>query len=71
MDLNLDEQKLLNEFRRLHSEGKSELLDYAAFLLKKYRDVPPEESSSPDNQCPIRKQDEERPEAVKEPIFTE
>lgn len=71
MDLNLDEQKLLNEFRRLHSEGKSELLDYAAFLLKKYRDVAPEESSLPDNQCPIRKQDEERPEAVKEPIFTE
>jgi len=71
MDLKLDEQMLLTEFRRLHPEGKAELLDYAAFLAKKYRDMLPEESSSPDNQCPIRKQDEERPEAVKEPIFTE
>jgi len=71
MDLKLDEQMLLNEFRRLHSAGQAELLDYAAFLVKKYRDITPDESSQPDNQCPIRKQDEERPEAVKEPIFTE
>jgi hypothetical protein len=71
MDLKLDEQKLVIEFRRLHPEGQAELLDYAAFLVKKYRDITPDDSSSPDNQCPIRKQDEERPEAVKEPIFTE
>jgi hypothetical protein len=71
MDLKIDEQKLLIDFRRLHSEGKAELLDYAAFLVKKYHDMAPEESSPPDNQCPVRKQDEERPEAVKEPIFTE
>jgi hypothetical protein len=71
MDLRLDEQKLLAEFRRLTPEGKNELLAYAAFLMKKYKDVVPEEDSSPDNQCPVPKQEEERPEAVKEPIFTE
>jgi hypothetical protein len=71
MDLKLDEQRLLAEFRRLHAEGKEELLDYAAFLVKKYAVPPSEEPASPDNQCPVRKQDEERPESVKEPIFTE
>jgi len=71
MDLKLDEQMLLTEFRHLHAEGKAELLDYAAFLVKKYEVLPSEELSSPDNQCPVRKQDEKRPEAVKEPIFTE
>ena len=71
MDLKLDEQKLLIDFRRLHPDGKAELLDYAAFLVKKYHEIAQDESSSPDNQCPIHKQDEERPEAVKEPIFTE
>lgn len=71
MELKLDEQKLLAEFRRLNPEGKTELLDYAVFLVKKYHEMPPEEHSSPDNQCPVQKQEEERPEAVKEPIFTE
>jgi len=71
MELKLDEQRLLTEFRRLHADGKAELLDYAAFLVKKYAGLPTEEPSTSDNQCPIRKQDEERPEAVKEPIFTE
>jgi hypothetical protein len=71
MDLKLDEQRLLTEFRRLHGEGKAELLDYAVFLVKKYANLSSEELSSSDNQCPIRKQEEERPEAVKEPIFTE
>jgi len=71
MDLNLDEQMLLAEFRRLDPEGKTELLDYAAFLVKKYQEPALEEPPSTDNQCPVRKQEEERPEAVKEPIFTE
>ena len=71
MDLNLDEQKLLAEFRRLDPEGKTELLDYAVFLVKKYQEAAPEELPSTDNQCPVRKQEEERPEAAKEPIFTE
>ena len=71
MELKLDEQKLLLEYRRLSPEGKTELLDYAAFLVKKYLESVPEEAASPDNQCPVRKQEEERPEAAKEPIFTE
>jgi len=71
MDLKLDEQKLLADFRRLNSEGKTELLDYATFLVKKYHEATSDEHSSPDNQCPLRKKDEKRPEADKEPIFTE
>ena len=71
MELNLDEQKLLTDFRRLNPEGKTELLDYAAFLVKKYHESASEEQPSPENQCPVGKREEERPEAVKEPIFTE
>ena len=71
MDLKLDEQILLVDFRRLNPEGKNELLDYAAFLVKKYQEAAPEELPSTENQCPVRKQEEERPEAAKEPIFTE
>ena len=71
MDLKHDEQKLLADFRRLTIEGKAELLDYAAFLLKKYPEPVPGEPTSTVNQCPMDKQKEERPEAVKEPIFTE
>jgi hypothetical protein len=72
MTLKLDEQTLLSEFRRLHPDGKAELLDYASFLVKKYQSRNSEEASSPaDNQCRIGNRAEERPEAVKEPIFTE
>lgn len=71
MDLKLDEQKLLSEFRRLHAAGKAELLDYATFLVKKYQNLPAEEANAPDNQCQLKKQPEARPEAAKEPIFTE
>jgi len=70
MDLKHDEQKLLNGFRSLTPEGKLELLDYAASLLKKYHQPSPGEESSAENQCPLEKA-EERPEAIKEPIFTE
>jgi hypothetical protein len=71
MDLKHDEQKLLAGFRSLSPEGKAELLDYAAFLLKKCSEPVPGEATSSDNQCPLDKKAEERPEAVKEPIFTE
>ena len=70
MDLKHDEQKLLAGFRSLTSEGKMELLDYAAILLKKFHQPSLGEAASTDNQCPLDKP-EERPEAVKEPIFTE
>jgi hypothetical protein len=71
MDLKLDEQTLLADFRHLPAEGKKELQDYAAFLVKKYQDLPAEESARPENQCSIGKGPEKRPEAAKEPIFTE
>ncbi len=71
MDSKHDEQRLLTAFRSLAPEGKAELLDYAAFLLKKKSEPVPGEAASTDNQCPLDKQPEERPEAAKEPIFTE
>ena len=37
MDLKLDEQLLVADFRRLDPAGKKALLDYAAILVKKYR----------------------------------
>ena len=71
MDLKLDEQLLLADFRRLSPEGKKELLDYAAFLVKKFRSHPADVQATPGNQCRLDEQPEERPEAVEEPIFTE
>jgi len=71
MDLKVAEQTLLSEFRRLDPDGKAELLDYASFLVKKYQGRSSEETSAPANQCRIDTPVEKRPEAVKEPIFTE
>ena len=70
MELTHDERRLLDEFRSLTSEGRAELMDYAAFLLKKHRASASSEVESTDNQCHLDKR-EERPEAAKEPIFTE
>jgi len=71
IDLQLEEQLLLTEFRRLDPDGKKELLDYAAFLLKKSNADATGESSKQQNQCRLKDQPQERPETVKEPIFTE
>ncbi len=71
MDLKLDEQTLLANFRHLPAEGKKEFLDYAAFLVNKYSGQPAESGEQPANQCSLDKQPEKRPEAAKEPIFTE
>lgn len=71
MDLKLDEQLLIAEFRRLDQGGRKELLDYAAILVKKSRAGRSEEEAVPANQCRLGEQPEERPEATKEPIFTE
>ncbi len=70
MDLKLDEQLLLADFRRLDPTGKKELMEYAACLAKKCRAANPEEPAT-ENQCPLAEQPEERPEAAEEPIFTE
>ncbi len=71
MDLKLDEQTLLANFRHLPAEGQKEFLDYAAFLVEKYSGQAGEPGVQPDNQCSLGKQPEKRPEAAKEPIFTE
>lgn len=71
MDLKLDEQTLLAGFQSLPPEGRKELLDYAAFLVKKHRELVPQSAEKAENQCSLGKQAEKRPEAAKEPIFTE
>jgi hypothetical protein len=71
MELNLDEQKLLADLQRLPSDGKQELFDYAAILVRKYQKASNVASERPANQCSLGKQAEVRPETVKEPIFTE
>ncbi len=71
MDLKLDEQLLVAEFRRLGPAGKKELLDYASCLAKKQRSDVSGESGHPENQCSLDSGPEERPEAAKEPMFTE
>ncbi len=70
MDLSLDEQRLLAEFRRLSADGKRELIDYATFLNKKHGHATPTEET-PKNQCSLGTPKEARPEAAKEPIVTE
>ena len=71
MDLKLDEQLLVADFRRLDPAGKKALLDYAAILVKKYRSGGDEQQSQAANQCSLDAREEVRPEAVEEPIFTE
>ncbi len=72
MDLKLDEQTLVANYRRLPAEGKKEFLDFAAFLVKKYSGQSAEPGEQqPANQCSLDKQPGKRPEAAKEPIFTE
>ena len=71
MDLKLDEQLLVKNFRRLDPGGKKELLDYAAFLVKKCRSGSSDETVHAENQCSLETKAEERPEAAKDPIFTE
>ncbi len=67
MTLQMDEQKLLAEFRNLSSDAQKELLDYATFLVKKQHSAQEREAGC---QCAL-KQAEKRPETAKEPIFTE
>ena len=71
MDLRLDEQLLVADFRRLDPGAQKELLDYAAFLLKKKRPDAADGPARAKNQCGLDAGPEERPEAVKEPVFTE
>lgn len=66
MELNLEEQTLLATFRSLDELGKKELLRFAAKQHQRDAELAP----SPSGQCKIERE-EDRPEAVSEPIFTE
>jgi hypothetical protein len=46
-------------------------MDYAAVLMRKYRGEGDEQPMQATNQCSLDAPEEERPEAAKEPIFTE
>jgi len=70
MDLTLDEQKLLADFRRLTPAGKDELLEHAV-LLGRRGERTSAEPVPVSNQCRLEPSREVRPEAAKEPIFTE
>lgn len=68
MDLTLDEHRLISEFRRLSPAGKQELLDFASLLQKRKGEATTDDASR--NSCTLDRK-EERPEAAKEPLFTE
>lgn len=70
MDLKLEEQTLIADFRRLPAAGQHEVLDYVAFLRKKHEEGGAVEEPPASDRCTI-KTPEERPEAAKEPLFTE
>ena len=69
--LNWKSNCCITDFRRLDATGKRELLDYAAFLLKKSGADATSELPKLEDQCRLDPRSKERPETVKEPIFTE
>ena len=70
MDLTLDEQHLIANFRKLTPSGKDEMLAYADSLVRRAGIEAQEGTTPPANQCSIKNR-EEHPEAQKVPIFTE
>jgi hypothetical protein len=68
MDLTLDEQRLIAEYRRLTSAGRDDLLAYASMLVRQAGDE--KENGIATDQCRL-KNVEPRPETEKTPVFTE
>jgi len=68
MDLTLDEQRLLAEYRRLTPAARDELLAYAATLMR--RAGGEAGTGAATDQCRL-KSAEPHPEAEKTPVFTE
>jgi hypothetical protein len=68
MDLTLDEQRLIAEYRRLTPAGRDDLLAYASTLVRQAGDE--KEDNAATGQCRL-KSTEPHPEADKTPIFTE
>lgn len=70
MDLTLDEQRLIAEFRKLTPSGRDELLAAAASLLSRIGASETPGADAASNQCPVTPQ---KPSTgiEKTPIFTE
>ena len=68
MDLTLDEQRLIAEYRRMTPAGRDDLLAYASTLV--HQDNGEEKNGTTTDQCRL-KSVEPHPEAEKTPIFTE
>jgi hypothetical protein len=70
MDLTLDEQHLITEFRKLTPAGRDEMLAYATTLVRRSSAEIQKEGVHPANQCSLKSK-EEHPETQKTPVFTE
>jgi hypothetical protein len=70
MDLTVDEQRLIAEFRKLTPSGRDELLAAASSLVRRAGAEDLVATGAPSNQCQL-KTDKTLPEAEKTPIFTE
>jgi len=70
MDLTLDEQRLIVEFRKLPPSGRDELLACASALVRRSLVEGSEEDGSATNQCAVKTR-EILPEAEKTPLITE
>jgi hypothetical protein len=70
MELSIDEQRLIAEFRKLTPSARDELLAAAASLVRGDGGESSGEDGNVSNQCKIKER-ESLPEAEKTPIFTE
>lgn len=70
MELTIDEQRLLAEFRKLSPSGKDELLAMVAALARRTGNEGARDGEGGSNQCRV-KQRESHPETEKTPLFTE
>lgn len=70
MDLTIDEQRLIAEFRKLTAPGRDELLAAAAELVRRDAVAASGEGEDASNQCRLKSR-EAAPEAEKTPFFTE
>ena len=70
MDLTIDEQRLISEFRKLPPSGKDELLACASSLVRRSGIEDSDKSVAPSNQCVVKTR-ETLPEAEKIPFITE
>ena len=70
MELTLDEQRLIAEFRKMPITCRDELMSYASSLLRRTSSDEPGDPETASNQCGLKVK-EKRAEIEKTPIFTE